>query len=68
VTQDTKGGRPGVQLFVFRLTEVARSANSKHVVAFPRIFELLEQRGFAMMEGIDSDPVSNLVRRIESAE
>jgi serine/threonine protein kinase len=54
--------------FVLKMIEEGQSEDSKVKVSFVDIFETLKTEGFELLEGVDSNEVSNFVSWIELSE
>jgi hypothetical protein len=54
--------------FVMNLIERGQSIDSRATLSFVDIFEILKAKGFRILDGVDSNEVSNFVSWIEFSE
>jgi hypothetical protein len=62
------GGSPGAPSVISRIIARGHSAGSKGAESFTDIFKFLRQNDFMIVEGVDSDEVSDFVKLIEWSE
>jgi hypothetical protein len=65
---EQNGSGPSVVPFVSEIIKRGHSADSKAAMSFVGIFKILKQNNFTIMEGVDSEEVSNFVNWIELSE
>jgi serine/threonine protein kinase len=65
---EESGSSPSVPAFVLKMIEIGQSLDSNTMLSFVDIFETLKDNVFQIIEGVDSNAVSDFVSWIEFSE